>query len=159
MAMWKKKKLKRVCPANMPTFGKRAPWKNMHDLDFLKQGIEMWDIYSLLAGKEDLKEKVTKLKAMKNNVQKRSAWRPWKKPWLPVRNCRPQICSRLWLAASSGAGRKYEGVQRGGKRHLKGAILVITERTRDFLSSRKKEAALQKSDQLESKREELAEMK
>ena len=39
------------------------------------------------------------------------------------------------------------------------AILVITERTRDFISSRKKEAALQKSDQLESKREELAEMK
>jgi hypothetical protein len=39
------------------------------------------------------------------------------------------------------------------------AILVITERTRDFLSSRKKETALQKSDQLESKREELAEMK
>ena len=39
----------------------------------------MWDIYSLLAGKEDLKEKVTKLKAVKNNVQKRSARRPWKK--------------------------------------------------------------------------------
>ena len=47
----------------------------------------------------------------------------------------------------------------GGQRYLKGAISVIAERTRDFPFIEEKQAALQKSDQLDSKREELGGIK
>ena len=72
--------------------------------------------YSLLAGKEDLKEKVTKLKA--ESCEEQCTEKKCKKTMEEAMTAVLRFATDCGSLQSSGAGRKYEGVQRGGATFL-----------------------------------------